>query len=680
MLNFSFRKIALAAAISCSLMSNSMATESKPLMEDHWVIELQKKNQDSATLHTAQLSIEDLQLRESYLREYGFESEFWKRADSKVKRKRLPTLKTYILELAQHYRGEGKALKAEIEKLDAKKSPGKHQKMEEDLAILLDHSAELYLLYRKAFPEAEDLNLVTYIHAETLFEARNYAEAISTYDEAIKQNSQYSVEAAYAKVLCYQMLNKEAIKDYEHGNSVLVNMQNSGGWFEQSIETKLDFAERFKRDPRAKMVLISAGEELYQIRRFKKAVEILTPLATAYVKQQKTLDPSDRYPLKPKMAGNMLGILADSHFQLKQYPLAEQYFLLQRKTLDPKSKSITEVTEKLAESIYEQAKIAQKNNDSEARAKHLLRIKVLAPTSTIRVVTQLDAAKQLMDLGQWQAAINELNNLKKSYPKHKLYKEFVAALAQAYEQNGQWLEAADSQLTLYEVSKEPQKREALLKSAFLYKKATHFHKAIEQYKRYAYDYEQPFSDRMEARYQLAITYEKIGEIGNGLYWLRRIVVADAEAGEQRTPRSKWLAAWANAEYGDFFLSEFDAVNKGKSTTAYLNAKQEKFNEALQRYTQAAEYGITEFSSKSDYKIAELNEKFANVLKAVSSQNKEKQQSYRNQALYYHQANIDRSWQGEYNSWVEQSYAAMARLRPERFNKHEISAKYGEGIR
>lgn len=675
MTNITFKKVALAVAISFSLVGNTMAVESKPLMEDHWVIELQKKNQDSASLHTAQLSIEDLQLRESYLREYGFDSDFWKKADSKVKRKRLPTLKSYILELAQHYRGEGKALKRQLEDLNTKKYPGKAQKMEEDVAILLDHSAELYLLYRKAFPEAEDLNLVTYIHAETLFDARNYAEAISTYDEAIKQNSKYSVEAAYAKVLCYQLLNKEAIKDYEQGNSTLANMQNSGGWFEQSIDTKLEFAEQFRRDPRAKAVAISAGEELYQISKFKKAVDVLTPLATAYIKQQKTLDPSDRYPLKPKMAGNMLGILADSHFQLKEYPSAEQYYLLQRNTLEPKSEAYSEVTERLAESIYEQAKIAQQNKDAEARAKHLLRIKALAPNSAIRVVTQLDAAKQLMDLGQWQAAINELNSLKQAYPKHKLYKEFIAALAIAYEKSEQWPEAADSQLTLYEVSKEPQKREALLKSAFLYKKATQFDKAIEYFKRYAYDYEQPFSDRMEARYQLAIIYNKVGEIGNGLYWLRRIVDADAEAGEQRTPRSKWLAAWANAEYGDFFLSEFDAVNNGN-----LKAKQEKFNDALERYKAAAEYGITEFASKSDYKIAELNEKFSNALKAVSNRDKEKQVSYHNQALYYHQANIDRSWQGEYNTWVEQSYAAMARLRPERFNKHEIAAKYGEGIR
>ena len=50
------------------------------------------------------------------------------------------------------------------------------------------------------------------------------------------------------------------------------------------------------------------------------------------------------------------------------------------------------------------------------------------------------------------------------------------------------------------------------------------------------------------------------------------------------------------------------------------------------------------------------------------------------AIQVHQSNIQRAWDGDYNEWVGQSYTAMAKLSPARFDKQEMQVSYGDGIR
>ena len=50
------------------------------------------------------------------------------------------------------------------------------------------------------------------------------------------------------------------------------------------------------------------------------------------------------------------------------------------------------------------------------------------------------------------------------------------------------------------------------------------------------------------------------------------------------------------------------------------------------------------------------------------------------AMEIHQNNLQQSWNGNYNPWVEKSFAAMAKLSPVRFDKQEMQVSYGYGIR
>jgi len=199
---------------------------------------------------------------------------------------------------------------------------------------------------------------------------------------------------------------------------------------------------------------------------------------------------------------------------------------------------------------------------------------------------------------------------------------------------------------------------------------------------------------MEARYHLAYLYEKSGDMTRHLYWLRRIIDGDRTAGDRRTDRSRWLGAWANVEYGDYWRWEFDRVKLRQPLQKWMPVKSEKLKNALERYEQAADYGIFDISTRATYSIGDLYGHFARELMdsprpAGLSQAElqdyelvleEQAIPFEDLAIEVHQANIQHAWEGNYTEWVGKSYAAMGELSPVRYGKQEMVASYGDGIR
>jgi len=199
---------------------------------------------------------------------------------------------------------------------------------------------------------------------------------------------------------------------------------------------------------------------------------------------------------------------------------------------------------------------------------------------------------------------------------------------------------------------------------------------------------------MEARYHLALLYKKGDDQERHLYWLRRIIDGDSKAGGERTERSQWLAAWANAEYGDYWTWEFNRVALRSPLEKWMPRKSEKLENALDRYKQAASYGVSEISDRATYSIGELYGRFARELmdsprpKGLSAAELEQYElvleeqaiPFEDLAMEIHQSNIEHAWNGEYNEWVERSFAAMAQLSPVRYGKQEVVASYGLGLR
>ena len=151
-------------------------------------------------------------------------------------------------------------------------------------------------------------------------------------------------------------------------------------------------------------------------------------------------------------------------------------------------------------------------------AAELLRIKQIAPGSSIRVAAQYDAAVLLLGNQQWQPAISELEELRRHYPQHELAAEFPRKLAFGYEQAGRLKDAAALYLYLYRNDQdETVKRDALFATAGLHEKTGRAAEALEFYKTWARNYEQPFDNRMEARYRIAVIYDQQQDMARKLF-------------------------------------------------------------------------------------------------------------------------------------------------------------------
>lgn len=615
--------------------------------------------------------------KESYVKNYGINSEFWRVKDPDVRARVTPTLKSYIEELAKHYHGTGQNLKQQLAKADLDESKKKSLNRQEEESFL--KAADYYQQYMKTFPDDAKIPEMVYMRSEALFDGGDYESAITGYEKTAYEykNPKYGADAGYAAIIAFQNRADELKK--QHGE----NSPQLTDWLAKSVESQLQFVKTYRNDKRSASVLAKTSEELFALKRYNKALEI----ATSIVAQKGKTD--------EKLLKTVYGVIAHSQYELGNYAEAEEGYRNQLKFISGKDKEYATVLERVATTAYKQGETSVKNDDLEGAIKHFLRIKKIAPSSEIRIVAQYDAATHMMTLEQWDRALVELLELRKKFPAHKLSKDVTQKIAYAYEQAGRLKQAAEEYMALYRNDKdETVRRDALFIAAELYEKAGEDETAITHFKQWARIYEEPFDNRMEARYHLSYLYKRNNDMIRHLYWLRRIIDGDAKAGPLRTDRSRYLAAAANADYGDYWTWEFNRIKLRAPLDKYMPSKSEKLKNALNRYERAAKYGIQEMSSRASYSIGELYAKFAREMmnsprpKGLSAVEREQYElvleeqaiPFEDLAIQIHQSNIDLAWGGNYNEWIARSFKAMARLSPVRFDKQELQVSYGDGIR
>ena len=615
--------------------------------------------------------------KERYVRNYGVHSEFWNTKEPDVRAKVIPNLKSYMDELARHYHGTGQNLKKQISESEVDSDKLASLSQQETDSFL--KAADYYRQFMETFPDDPKVPEMTYMRAEALFDGGDYVAAIGEYEKTAYEydHSKYGADAGYAAIIAYDKHAEELQDTYGEDSPQLSE------WRAQTVDSQLHFVNAYSDDKRSGAVLAKASEELFALKRYEKALEV----ATSVVSQEGAID--------GKLNKTAYGVIAHSQYELGNYAAAEAGYQNQLKYIPKGDKEYDVILERVAATAYKQGDEALQANDLNKAIEHFLRIKQIAPTSDARVAAQYDAATHMMTLGQWKPALQELRELRREFPDHELSKDVTQKIAYAYEQDEQWMKAAEEYDSIYRNSKdEDARRDALFIAAGLYENAGEDSIAIKYYKRWAHAYEEPFDNRMEARYHLAALYKKIKDMDRHLYWLRRVIDGDSKAGSDRTDRSQWLAAWANAEYGDYWRWEFDRVKLRMPLDKWMPRKSEKLKNALDRYEKSASYGILEFSTRASYSIGELYASFARELmesprpRGLSATELEQYEllleeqaiPFEDLAMEIHQNNIKHSWEGNFNSWVDKSFVAMAKLSPARFGKQEMQVSYGYGIR
>ncbi len=609
--------------------------------------------------------------KENYSDRYGPDSKYYA-AHVGLQKSIQVNLKEYYAQLAAHFHSQGQqALKK------SEKNP-EQAHLAKIASQSLNQAADFYGRYLTLFPADKAVADLRYKKADAHFENKQYVAAAKDYNLVAYNPGRYKLvnKAAYAGIIALNLYMDEL-------TAKKVDKEQLDKWQATSLQGMLKFSKVFHNDKRSIAVLTNAAQAMFALNQYDRAIEVATNLIKKTAK------------LNVNLKKTAYGILGHSYFKKGEYQNAQNNYLAQRKLVKKASSDYVQISEQVAASIFKKAEQLKAQNKPQLAINELLSIKKLAGQSKIRVLAQYDAASMLLAAKDWNKAIKELKQLQKAFTKHELADEFPRKLAFAFEQKKDWKKAAMAYSALSKEDKSPQVRqEAMFIAAGLFEKIGRNKTAIEFFRDYAHKYEKPFDNRMEARFRLASLYEKGGDKTRQLFWLRRVIAGNDTAGSMGTDRSRWLAAWANSKYGDYFAWEFTRRKLRLPIESSMLKKNQYLGDATSRYELAAAYGILEFTSMSSYKIADLYEHFAKELnsapvpKGLSKQDlalyqqimTQQAEPFNTLAATIYQSNVDLSWQGHFNDWIVKSFDAMKRLSPARFDKIEEVARYGDEIR
>lgn len=618
--------------------------------------------------------------KEDFVEAYGVYSDYARRRGG-VPPFIYDTMHEYLEELARNFHAQGQKLQSELEEVTASEAIPADDKLatlDTDAAEAFNKASFYYQQFLDTFPDYDNRDEFIFLRAETLFAAGRFAEAIPEYERiAYRSNSasaaQHGANAGYAAIVAYE----------QHIASLEPNATQYDAWRSEAANSMLRFADRFHQDARSAAVLTNAAEYIFDLEQYERALHVAKRLL------------NEKEDLDRDLKKTAYGISAHSLFRMSRYAEASEDYRLQRELTESGTDEYVQISERLAGAIYRHAESIIEAGDKVAAVDELLRLKVLAPASPIRITGQYDAATLLIELAEWDAAIAELKEMLALYPQHELAVEFPRKLSYAYEKNQNWRQAGEEYLKLSKSDPDAElKREALYLAALMFENAEDYPAAILHFRDYAHTYPEPFATGMEARFKLTENYQRVGDTQRRLFWLDKLVEGHRDAGANATERSRYLAAWANAEYGDHYAQEFRRLNIYLPLGQSLPKKNNQLEKATLRYQMAADSGLLEFVTMSAFRIADLYQRFAVELRdspRPAGLNADERQLYseiiEEQAIPFdelamelHQSNIDRAWEGEFDNWIDDSFAKMRELNPRRYAKTEVIVSYGDEIR
>ncbi len=583
--------------------------------------------------------------KHEFVEHYNFSSPFWKGRD----RAHYPTvvqeLKTNMKDVATYFHATAQ----------------KSHKPED-----YQEAARWYRDYLKSFPDDPDSAATNYLLAETLFESHQYADAATEYERTAYNypRNEKSATAAYASLVAYQR-GEEALSGTEKSQ-----------WHQRATEAGVRFAQTFPEHPDSAGVLTRAAEEIFAARDLPRAITI----AQSILARQPPVDTA-----RQRIAWT---IVAQSNFDQGNYAQAEPAFAQARELSGNDEKLRNDLSERLAATVYKEGEAKVKAGDSAGAVEDYLRVARIAPDSKIRATAQYDAAAQLINLKQWDRAIQILESFRQQYPKSELSRDVTRKLAVAYTESNHPGQAAAEfeQIAANPAEDRGVQREALLQSADLYAKANNVPKATGMLEKFVSTNPTPLVDAEEARQRLADYAAKSGDISKRDHWYREIIKADAQAGAQRTERTHYLAARAELALAQPARDAFRAVRLTAPLKKSLVVKRKALEEAISAYRHAADYQVAEVTTAATYEIAELYRTLAHdvmnserpknlkgeELEEYNSLLEEQVFPFEEQAIKAHEINTVRAKDGIYDEWVQKSFKVLAELKPARYGKTELT--------
>jgi cellulose synthase operon protein C len=594
-----------------------------------------------------------LQGKKEFVENYNFGTPYWNGRDPKQEPKVVAALKTNLKDVAQHYHAQAQRTK----------DPADYQE-----------AAKWYRSYLTSFPGDPDSAVTNYLLADALFESKQYLDAAREYENTAYNygNHEKAGAAGYAALVAY---NKQ--EDTLTGDA-------KAALHAKSTDSALKFAQTFPSHPESAQVLTRAATDLYAAKDYPRA----TAAAQALLARQPPVEPG-----KQRIAWTVIG---NTNFDQGEFSQAEAAYTHAQALMPPNDPEKAVISDRLAASIYKQGEQKSKAGDSAAAVDDYLRVASLAPDSKVRANADFDAAALLIQQKQWDRAIVVLEGFRHNFPQSPLQPDVTRNLAVAYSESNHPGQAA---VEFEQIAASPKEtpdvqREATLQAADLYDKAGNTQKSKAMLEAFVKHFPQPLNPAMEARNRLSQIAEKLGDLKERDVWLKEMIAADKAAGAQRTDRSRALAAKATLTLAAPAREEFKRVKLVAPLKKSLVEKRKAMEAALKGYEQAADYQVAEVTTAATYESAELYRQLAKDLlssERPSNLKKDELEQYNvlleeqafpfeEKAIKLHEVNIARAKEGDYDEWVQKSYAALAQLNPGRYGKVELGEQLVESIR
>ena len=593
----------------------------------------------------AQLVVE---AKKDFATSYALDADYWDRVDIDDSPEVVGFLKTNLTDLAGHYH----ALYQEDVFVDER-------------PVNFVEASRWYRQLLGSFPDDAETPGINYQLADLLLENEDFIEAAHEYERTAYSYDAHdkSSAAGYAAVYAYRQ---------ELGVATGARQREVK---EATVDSSLRFADAYPEHEEAPVVLGAAADDLYEMKDFPRAIESAQTLV-------------ERYPASdPDLRRSAWAVVAHSSIDIAEFQDAEFAYTNVLRLTPEDDESRAAVIDGLAASIYKQAEQANLLEDYRAAAGHFLRIKSVAPTSTIRSSAEYDAAAALMKLEDWAEASDVLEEFRTSHPDHELNSDATKQLAFIYREDGQTARsAAEHERIAAEATDVELGREALLIAAELYDEVPVIDDAIRVYEQYVDDYPRPLDIAMETRNRLSEIYHEQSDYQRYFDELNEMIEEDRNAGSDRTDRSRFLASKAALTLVEREYEQFARLELTQPFEESLALKQESMDKTLASLEGLVSYEVADVTAAATYYIAQVYLNFsASLLDSerptgltVAEMNsyelviEEEAYPFEEQAIVVHEQNFELLASGIYNPWVQKSLNSLADLMPGRYAKNESS--------
>lgn len=523
-----------------------------------------------------------------------------------------------------------------------------------------------YKQHLKYFAKSANAKALNFLYAELLFEAGQYESAAKEFENTAYKYIRYGkdVEAGYASILAYSARGKQ-----------LTGKQREI-WDRREVGSALRFGKAFPNDPRAASVLSKAAENLFALKKYAQAA-----VAARQILELSTATAPDTRRTAWK-------IIARAEFEKGDYSRAEAGYKIALSLTEADDAETRKIlNEGLAAAMYKQGEQLKASGKVREAIAQFSRV---AADSAVAVTAEFDIAVGLLAMKEWYAGIEALETFYELYPDSALLPKVSQNLILAYKNTQQYGKAARELLRYRGSIKDPElRREAFWQSIELYEKAGDADKVREGYEQYVDAYPRPHEQAMEVRQKLVSIYSDAGNTAAKALWQKELVRKEKAAGADSTDRTNYLAAEAAFDLAQPSWDAYQRVKLVEPLRQNLKLKKAKMKQAVDTFTETANYGVADVTTASIYILAEIYNDFGVALmesERPAGLNEEELEQYdilledqaypfEEKSIAMHESNVARIPQGVFDKWVQKSFERLKEQSPFRYAKVEINESF-----